>query len=42
MRDKELILTHHYADVDAEAVFYTCKDKIPILREIIKKILEEL
>jgi uncharacterized protein with HEPN domain len=39
MRD---ILTHHYSDINAEAVFNTCKEKIPILRETIKKIMEEL
>ncbi len=35
MRD---ILTHHYADINAEAIFFTCKEKIPPLRETIKKI----
>ncbi|MBU0483775.1 MAG: DUF86 domain-containing protein [Proteobacteria bacterium] len=39
MRD---ILTHHYADINAEAVFYTCKGKIPQLRTTIHKIIEEL
>jgi uncharacterized protein with HEPN domain len=39
MRD---ILTHHYANVNAEAVFYTCKDKIPQLNETIKKMIREL
>ena len=39
MRD---ILTHHYADINAEAVFYTCKEKIPQLRDTIKKICEDV
>jgi uncharacterized protein with HEPN domain len=39
MRD---ILTHHYSDINAEAVFNTCKEKIPILRETIQKIMDEL
>jgi uncharacterized protein with HEPN domain len=39
MRD---ILTHHYADINAEAVFITCQDKIPQLLSIIKKIIKEL
>ena len=39
MRD---ILTHHYADINAEAIFNTCKEKIPILRETIKKMMKEL
>jgi len=39
MRD---ILTHHYVDINAEAVFYTCKEKIPALRETLQKMLREL
>jgi uncharacterized protein with HEPN domain len=39
MRD---ILTHHYVDINAEAVFYTCKEKIPVLRETLQKMLREL
>jgi uncharacterized protein with HEPN domain len=35
MRD---ILTHHYADINAEAVFHTCRDKIPQLLQTIKTI----
>ncbi|MBN1841518.1 MAG: DUF86 domain-containing protein [Deltaproteobacteria bacterium] len=39
MRD---ILTHHYTDVNAVAVFNTCKNKIPQLLETIRKMLEDL
>jgi len=39
MRD---ILTHHYSDVNAVAVFNTCKNKIPQLLKTIKKMLGEL
>lgn len=39
MRD---IITHHYADINPDAVFFTCRDKIPILSDTIKKILVEL
>jgi len=39
MRD---IITHHYAEINAEAVFYTCQDKIPQLLATIKKIRREL
>jgi uncharacterized protein with HEPN domain len=39
MRD---ILTHHYADISAEAVFYTCQDKIPQLHATIRKMIEQL
>jgi uncharacterized protein with HEPN domain len=39
MRD---ILTHHYADVNAEAVFNTCREKIPRLLAAIRKIINDL
>jgi len=39
MRD---ILTHHYADIDAEAVFMTCREKKPQLLKTILQIKEEL
>lgn len=39
MRD---ILTHHYADINAEAVFNTCKEKIPHLRKTIRTILDDI
>ncbi len=39
MRD---ILAHHYATMDAEAVFYTCKEKIPQLLKTIQRILKDL
>jgi uncharacterized protein with HEPN domain len=39
MRD---ILTHHYADVNPEAVYYTCKEKIPELGHVIQKIRQDL
>ena len=37
MRD---IMTHCYANVDAEVVFYTCQNKIPLLGETVDKIIE--
>ena len=39
MRD---ILTHHYADINAEAVYYTCKEKIPLLQQTILKMISKL
>ena len=39
MRD---ILTHHYADIDPNAVFYTCRDKIPVLSKTIRRIITEI
>jgi uncharacterized protein with HEPN domain len=39
MRD---ILIHHYADINAEAVFHTCKEKIPQLRDTIQKISKDV
>lgn len=39
MRD---ILTHHYADVNPEAVYYTCREKIPELGRAIRAMREDL
>ena len=39
MRD---IITHHYADLHAETVFFTCKRKIPPLLETVRKITQDL
>lgn len=39
MRD---ILTHHYADISAEAVFNTCQEKIGPLATTIKRILRDI
>jgi len=39
MRD---VLTHRYPDVDAEAVYYTCKEKIPLLGQVVRKMLEDI
>lgn len=39
MRD---ILTHHYSDINPEAVFYTCEEKIPQLLNTIRKIAEDV
>ncbi|MDZ7666064.1 MAG: DUF86 domain-containing protein [Desulfotignum sp.] len=39
MRD---IITHHYANVNAETVYFTCKRKIPLLLDTIRKISNEL
>ena len=39
MRD---ILTHHYDEINAEAIFLTCRDKIPLLLKTIQKIIREV
>ncbi|MDD5091791.1 MAG: DUF86 domain-containing protein [Candidatus Wallbacteria bacterium] len=39
MRD---ILTHHYSDVNPEAVFNTCRDKIPLLLAAIRRISADM
>ena len=39
MRD---IITHHYFDVDAELVFSTIKNKLPLMKSLIEKIINEL
>ncbi len=39
MRD---IITHHYADIHAETVFFTCERKIPTLLDTTQKIIKDL
>ncbi|WP_319577755.1 HepT-like ribonuclease domain-containing protein [uncultured Desulfobacter sp.] len=39
MRD---IITHHYADINADTVFFTCKKKIPQLLSTTKKMIKDL
>lgn len=39
MRD---ILTHHYSEVNAEAIFNTCREKIAPLAAVIRKISEDV
>ena len=36
------IITHHYADINAEAIYDICKNKIVVLAETVKKILEDI
>jgi uncharacterized protein with HEPN domain len=36
------IISHHYFDLDAEEIFYVCKEKLPTLKTTIKKILQDL
>jgi uncharacterized protein with HEPN domain len=39
MRD---ILSHHYFDVNAEAIFDVCENKIPVMEQAIEQILQDL
>ena len=39
MRD---IITHHYTEIDAETVFFTCRRKIPALLATVRKIIDDL
>jgi uncharacterized protein with HEPN domain len=39
MRD---IITHHYFDIDEETVFIVCKERIPEMKQVIQKILNDL
>jgi uncharacterized protein with HEPN domain len=36
------IITHHYVDINAEAIFDICKNKITLLTQTIKKILNDI
>ena len=39
MRD---IITHHYFDIDAETVFVVCKERIPEIKKVIGKIVNDM
>lgn len=36
------IITHHYADINAEAIYDICENKIAPLAQTIKKILKDM
>ncbi|MFH1612876.1 MAG: HepT-like ribonuclease domain-containing protein [bacterium] len=36
------IITHHYIDINAEAIYEICKNKIPALKNTIEKILKDM
>ena len=36
------IITHHYIDINAEAMYDVCKNKMPTLIETLKKISKEI
>jgi uncharacterized protein with HEPN domain len=39
MRD---IITHHYFDIDAETIYTVCREHVPAMTAVIKKILDDL
>jgi uncharacterized protein with HEPN domain len=39
MRD---IISHQYFDLNSDIVFQVCKEEIPVLKRLIKKMLKEL
>jgi len=39
MRD---IISHHYFDLNNEVVFQVCKDEIPKLKKVLKRVLKEV
>ena len=36
------IITHHYIDINAEAIYEICKNKIPLLKETTRTILKDI
>ena len=36
------IITHHYIDINAEAIYEICKNKIPLLKKTLKIILKDI
>jgi len=39
MRD---IIVHHYFDIDHETVYVVCKEHIPVMKEVLRRILSDL
>jgi uncharacterized protein with HEPN domain len=39
MRD---VISHHYFDIDAEAIYKVCADHVKMLAQVIKKIIKEV
>ncbi len=36
------VIAHQYFDISAEAVLETCRDDVPVLREVIKNIIKDV
>ena len=36
------IITHHYFDVNAEAIYNVCESKIPLLQDVIELIIKDV
>jgi uncharacterized protein with HEPN domain len=36
------VISHHYFDVDAEEIFWVCKNQIPLLDETVKQMISDL
>lgn len=36
------IISHHYKELNADTIFYACKEEIPILETIVEKIIADL
>jgi uncharacterized protein with HEPN domain len=36
------IISHHYKELNADTIFYACKEDLPILETIVDKIITDL
>jgi len=36
------IISHHYKELNADTIFYTCKEDLPILEQMVDKIIKDL
>lgn len=36
------IISHHYKELNADTVFYACKEDLPILEKVIDRIIKDL
>ena len=39
MRD---VIVHHYFDIDHETVYVVCKEHIPVMKEVLRRVLSDL
>ena len=41
-KENERCYCHHYFDIDEEVVFAVCKKQLPLMLEVVKKMIEDL
>ena len=36
------VISHHYFDINAEIVFFVCRNRIPVLKDVFKKMIKDI